>query len=349
YNRLCALSETVEAFKKLVEVRRLLLCGNPLSLTPAYRPSIVRDLSNLQDLDSSSISEAEREVAETFPILRGTKSLGLAMQVYPELFEGVPYTVADEGGGYFITIRDMQGTQRRSPAFVRDAPPPTGSGGEAQGDDDEAPEKGALDWAVAVEGAEDQRTSRISIDIMIEAFDELFLWNWLMLEGLHVELHRATREDPSDEGEVAQDASILVGRADLTESGLFIPPRVEECLPELVDLTEDNAVEAPTEEQQTGSPDGDELERSKEELDEMARHIAAGHCAVSTAAIRVPLFSPSEATTENPVAAPSPRPGPACQQMCLVLEGKTLSRYETLMGIDSRQWGLEDGSPGIVE
>ncbi|KAF4724712.1 hypothetical protein FOZ63_003873, partial [Perkinsus olseni] len=214
------------------------------------------------------------------------------------------------------------GTQIRSPTFVRDAPPPVGSGADTQGDDDdERPEEMPPTWPVAMEGAEDQATSEVSIDIMTKAFDELSLWNWLMVEGLHVELHRATEEDPSDEGEAAQDAPIFVGRVDLTESGLFIPPRVEECLPELVQPTEDNADEAPTEGEQTGSPDGDEVEKS-EEPDEMARHITEGHCAVSTAAIRVPLFSSSEATTGNPVAAPSPRPDPSCGQMCLALKLK---------------------------
>ncbi|KAF4710198.1 hypothetical protein FOZ62_031798, partial [Perkinsus olseni] len=233
YNRICGLSKTVEAFKNSAEIRRLLLCGNPLSLTPAYRPSIVRDLPSTFLL----------------PVF--------ALQVYPKLFEGVPHTVADEGGGYFVTIRDMQGTQIRSPTFVRDAPPPVGSGADTQGDDDdERPEEMPPTWPVAMEGAEDQATSE-----------------------------------------------------------------VEECLPELVQPTEDNADEAPTEGEQTGSPDGDEVEKS-EEPDEMARHITEGHCAVSTAAIRVPLFSSSEATTGNPVAAPSPRPDPSCGQMCLALKLK---------------------------
>ncbi|KAF4658137.1 hypothetical protein FOZ61_005833 [Perkinsus olseni] len=244
------------------------------------------------------------------------------MQVYPKLFEGVPHTVADEGGEYFITIRGMQGTQIRSRAFVRDAPPPVGSGADAQGDDDdERPEEMPPTWPVAMEGAEDQATSEVRIDIMTKAFDELSLWNWLMIEGLHVELHRATEEDPSDEGEATQDAPILVGRIDLTESGLFVPPRVEECLSEFVQPTEDNAGEAPNEEEQTGSPDGDEVEKP-EEPDEMAQHISEGHCAVSTAAIRVPLFSSSEAATGPHFAAPSPRPDPPCGQMYLVLELK---------------------------
>lgn len=47
-----------------------------------------------------------------------------------------------------------------------------------------------------------------------------------MVEGLHVHLHRAVAEESSVEGEAVAAAPLLVCRAELSESRLFVPPRV---------------------------------------------------------------------------------------------------------------------------
>lgn len=91
---------------------------------------------------------------------------------------------------------------------------------------------------------------------------------------------------------------------------------MEECLPNLVRVGVEDTIEA---QEEDGSNDvlG---ENDSEKVDEvsfshrvvlilcdhqMPLHVAAGHCAITTGVIRVPLFVYSDATTDKLLAAPS--------------------------------------------
>ncbi|EER09918.1 hypothetical protein Pmar_PMAR018562 [Perkinsus marinus ATCC 50983] len=102
---------------------------------------------------------------------------------------------------------------------------------------------------------------------------------------------------------------------------------MEECLPNLVRVGVEDTIEA---QEEDGSNDvlG---ENDSEKVDEMPLHVAAGHCAITTGVIRVPLFVYSDATTDKLLAASSLNQDPIGQHMYLEFEMKawTLRGDET--------------------
>ncbi|CAM9744081.1 unnamed protein product, partial [Phaeothamnion confervicola] len=63
-NRLENLPEALGAFRRLVKLREVDLDGNPCARCEGYRPTVVRALSRLEELDGESVTSLDRELAE---------------------------------------------------------------------------------------------------------------------------------------------------------------------------------------------------------------------------------------------------------------------------------------------
>ncbi|KAF4658530.1 leucine rich repeat containing 43 [Perkinsus chesapeaki] len=292
YNRLCRLRDLGTEFTGFTDFRRLLLQGNPCALTPAYRLQLTGILAaaKLQTIDDVPVTEEERTVAAALPSdCADALTTKFTLEVVMEAFEGIPYSLVGEGE-YVITMKDNRGNEMKSPVFLRGPPPPKEE--SEKPDPEDAEENHPVTEAPPIWPVVGEELP-VSINVVHEAFDELAIWNWLLVNGIPFELHRVVADPPPSEEE--QPATlILAGIADLSESELFIPPRVEESIPEFDEPDEHPPEADPSKEESSDIPEQEETTEQPERKNQMERHIAAGHFAVSTGKTRVPFWKESD-------------------------------------------------------